>query len=107
MGRTAELPYGHPMTSLHIEHPITDLAAWTTAFSALAEVRCQAGVRAEQVRHPIGDPNFVVLDLEFDSTDQAEAFLHFLQSQVWAVPENSPALAGTPEAKILESVTLT
>lgn len=95
------------MTSLHIEHPITDLTTWTTAFTALAEVRRQAGVRAEQVRHPVGDPKFIVLDLEFDSTDQAEAFLQFLQSQVWAVPENSPALAGTPEAKVLQPVELT
>jgi hypothetical protein len=95
------------MASLHIEHPITDLPTWTAAFSSLAEVRQQAGVRREQVRHPVGDARFVVVDLEFESIAQAETFLGFLQSQVWALPENSPALAGTPEAKILESVELT
>ena len=92
------------MPSLHIEHPITDLATWMTAFAAVGEMRRLSGVRAEQVRHPVGDPSFIVVDLEFDSTDQAEAFLSFLRTQIWAVPGNSPALAGTPEAKILETV---
>jgi hypothetical protein len=94
------------MPSLHIEHRITDLEAWTAAFTRLAAIRRQAGVRAEQVRHPVGDPAFVVIDLEFDTVEQAQAFLGFLRTQVWAVPENSPALAGAPDAKILEPVTI-
>lgn len=95
------------MPSLHIEHPITDLKTWTSAFSAFTEIRRQAGVSAESVRCPEGDDTFVVIDLEFDTIDQAHAFLHFLETKVWAVPESSPALAGTPEAKILETVELT
>jgi len=94
------------MASLHIEHSITDLEIWTRAFGALAEVRRHAGVHAEQVRHPVGDPTFVVIDLDFGTIDQADAFLQFLRSQVWAVPENSPALVGAPEAKVLETVDL-
>ena len=107
MGRYGSSPYRRPMPSLHIEHPITDLATWTTAFSALAEARRHAGVRAEQVRQPIGEPAFVVVDLEFDTPDEAKAFLQFLEATVWAVPANSPGLAGTPEAKVLETVDLT
>lgn len=95
------------MPSLHIEHAITDLSTWTSAFTAFASVRQEAGVRHEQVRQPVGDPHFVVVDLDFDSVEQAEAFLGFLRSHVWAVPENSPALAGTPDAKVLESVRTT
>jgi hypothetical protein len=30
--------------------------------------------------------------------------LDFLQKVVWAIPENAPALAGTPETMILEDV---
>lgn len=95
------------MPSLHIEHPITDLKTWTSAFVAFAEVRRRAGVRAETVRCPAGDETFVVIDLEFETTDQAHAFQHFLETQVWAVPANSPALAGTPEARVLETVSAT
>jgi hypothetical protein len=95
------------MPSLHIEHPITDLKTWTAAFAAFTEIRRQAGVSAETVRRPEGDDTFVVIDLDFDTTGQAHAFLHFLETQVWAVPESSPALAGTPEAKVLTTVELT
>ena len=92
------------MTSLHIEHPITDLSTWTTAFAAFEEIRRQAGVTAERVSHPVDDDRYIVVDLDFDTSEQARSFLHFLETQVWAVPENAPALAGTPVAKILEQV---
>ena len=94
------------MASLHIEHPITDLKTWTSAFEAFAETRRRAGVRAETVRCAESDETYVVIDLEFDTTDQAYAFQHFLESQVWSVPANSPALAGTPESKVLQTVQL-
>ena len=92
------------MASLHIEHPVTDLATWVEAFSGFAEIRKGAGVVAEQVRHPVGDDRYVVIDLEFGSTEQAESFLEFLRTQVWATPELSPALDGQPEARVLEAV---
>lgn len=94
------------MASLHIKHPITDLKTWASAFAAFTDTRRQAGVRAETVRCPEGDETFVIIDLEFDTTDQAHGFLHFLETMVWAVPANSPALVGTPEARILETIEL-
>ncbi|HEX9547813.1 MAG TPA: hypothetical protein VF942_10770 [Acidimicrobiales bacterium] len=107
MGVDVQDSYRSIMPSLHIEHPITDLATWTTAFTAMADGRREMGVSAETVRHPVGDETFVVVDLEFGTTEQARSFLQFLETQVWAVPEKAPALAGTPEARILEPVTLT
>ncbi len=94
------------MPTLHIEHAITDLTTWTRAFTALTEVRRQAGVHTETVRHPAGDDAFVVVDLEFATFEQAQAFLQFLETKVWAVPANSPALVGSPQARILEPVAL-
>ena len=93
-----------PMASLHIGHPVTDLDTWTAVFDGFAEIRRQAGVTAETIRHLHDDDRYVVVDLEFDTSEQAHAFLHYLQTQVWAIPANSPALAGTPEAKVLERV---
>ena len=92
------------MASLHIQHPITDLRTWTAAFTAFSEQRQRAGVLSETVRRPVGDDRFVVIDLDFDTEDQATAFLHFLQTVVWASGENSPALDGDPDVKILEPV---
>jgi hypothetical protein len=89
--------------TLHIEHPITDYDTWAAAFDSFADARSQAGVRNHRLQRPMGEPNYMVIDLDFDTTDQAEAFLGFLKSQVWAVPENSPGLGGAPRTMILEA----
>jgi hypothetical protein len=92
------------MPSLHIEHPITDLTTWTKAFSAFADARRAAGVISERVRQPVDDDRSIVVDLDFETTDKAAAFLEFLRTVVWANADASPALAGTPEATVLRSV---
>lgn len=90
------------MPTLHIEHPITDFGAWSSAFARFAEARRQAGVREQRVQRPADDPNYVVIDLDFGTRGEAEAFLQFLKTQVWGVPGNAPALAGSPQTMILE-----
>jgi hypothetical protein len=90
------------MPTLHIEHPITDFEEWSSAFARFAEARRQAGVREQRVQRPAGDPNYVVIDLDFGTRGEADAFLRFLKTQVWEVPGNSPALAGSPQTMILE-----
>jgi hypothetical protein len=90
------------MPTLHIEHPIVDFDLWSATFGRFAEYRQQAGVTAQRVQRPVGEPNYVVIDLDFGSTEEAERFLNFLRTKVWPSPENAPALAGTPETRILE-----
>ena len=85
------------MTTLHIEHPITDLATWRAAFDRFADRRRQGGVSAERVQRPVDDDHYVVIDLDFPTREQAERFLGFLESTVWASRDASPALAGTPD----------
>jgi hypothetical protein len=92
------------VVTLHIEHPITDIAVWKQAFDRFAPARGAAGVRAERIQQPVDDPQFVVVDLDFDSADAAADFLTFLRSVVWTSPEASPALAGEPRTSILEPV---
>ncbi|MGQ0830335.1 MAG: hypothetical protein ACT4OV_01520 [Microthrixaceae bacterium] len=90
------------MTTLHIEHEITDYETWRSAFDAFAQVRQEAGVIGERVSRPVDDEQYIVVGLDFDSTDHAEAFLSFLQTQVWASATSAPALAGRPKAAIVE-----
>ncbi|MFI5312875.1 MAG: hypothetical protein ACHQ06_01770 [Candidatus Dormibacteria bacterium] len=91
------------MATLHIQHPITDFGTWESAFNRFADARRSGGVRAHRIQRPVDNPRFVVIDLDFDSTDEAQSFLGFLSTRVWANPENSPGLAGTPQTMILES----
>ena len=92
------------MPTLHIKHAISDLDTWLSAFKRFAEVRRQAGVRGERVQRPIGDARYIVVDLDFDTLEEADSFRRFLETQVWAVPENAPALDGTPDTMILQPV---
>ncbi len=90
------------MPTLHIEHAIVDFDTWNAEFGRFADRRQQAGVLGHRVQQPVDDPHFVVIDLDFATTAEAAAFLDFLRTSVWSSRENSPALAGTPSARILE-----
>jgi hypothetical protein len=92
------------MTTLRIEHAIHDFGTWQKAFDGFANARAQAGVRGFAIRQPVDDPKYLMLDLEFDTAGQAEAFARFLHQRVWSSPESSPALAGAPQTRILDLV---
>jgi len=90
------------MATLHIQHPITDFETWTTAFNRFGEVRRNAGVQAQRIQRPVDNEKYVVIDLDFETVDKAQTFLGFLRSTIWTNSANSPGLAGTPEALVLE-----
>lgn len=92
------------MVTLHIEHPITDLETWLGAFNNFAEARRNAGVQSQRVRQPVGDPHSIVVDLEFEDVEAAEAFKGFLETVVWQSRDLSPGLDGTPNARVLDDV---
>lgn len=89
------------MSTLHIEHPVVAFDLWKAAFDRFAEARARAGVLSHRVRRPVDDDRYVVVELDFASTEQAEAFLGFLRREVWSSRENAPALVGEPTTRIL------
>jgi hypothetical protein len=92
------------MATLHIEHPITDLGTWLAAFARFEDARTNAGVKAQRVHQPVDDDKYIYVELEFDDVERAEAFKRFLETKVWSSPEASPALEGTPRARVLTEV---
>ena len=92
------------MTTLRIEHAIKDYELWKTAFDGFAEARSAAGVRGFAVRLPVDDDKHLMLDLEFDGAERAQAFAAFLEQHVWSSPASAPALAGVPRTRILDLV---
>jgi len=90
------------MATLHIEHPVTDFGTWKAAFDRFADLREKSGVRGHHIQQPVGDDHYVVIDLDFQTSGEAEQFLDFLRTKVWTSLENAPALAGAPVAKILQ-----
>ncbi|MPZ85740.1 MAG: hypothetical protein GEV28_37335 [Actinophytocola sp.] len=90
------------MPTLHIEHAIVSYDAWKAAFGRFAEVRARSGVRHQRVQRPVDDPDYVVIDLDFDTVTEATRFLDFLREKVWPSTENAPALVGSVHTRILE-----
>jgi len=80
------------------------LATWQGAFARMADTRRQSGVRGHAVRQPVDDDHYVLVDLDFDTEAEAAAFLEILRARVWSVPDNSPALVGSPTTRILRIV---
>lgn len=91
------------MFTLSIEHAISDFPTWKHAFDRFADARQNAGVVSHRVRRPVGDPHYLVIELEFDVQGSADNFRQFLHDVVWANRDASPALVGTPASRILEA----
>jgi hypothetical protein len=89
------------MATLHIEHAVTDFGTWKAAFDRFASRRSEAGVIAHRIYQPYDDAAYVVLQLDFPSIEQAEAFRQFLEITVWTTRANSPGLTGVPRARVL------
>ena len=90
------------MTTLHIEHAITNFDVWQAAFARFEQARARSGVRAQRVYRPRDDARYVVIDLDFDTPGEAERFLRFLETTVWASRDSSPALDGAPQTRLLD-----
>ncbi|MCI0689727.1 MAG: hypothetical protein L0Y54_21195 [Sporichthyaceae bacterium] len=92
------------MVTLHIEHAITDYATWKQAFDRFADMRRDSGVRHHRIHRPTDDEHYLLIELDFGTGEEASTFLDFLTTTVWSMPANAPALAGTPQTRILHLI---
>lgn len=90
------------MPILQIEHKVRDFAAWKEAFDSDPVGREQGGVRRYRIARLADDPNHVLIELEFDGDDQAEAFRGALQ-QLWGRVGDNLGMEN-PQARIVETV---
>ena len=63
------------MYMLRIEHPVPSFDGWKKAFDSDPVSREKMGVRRYRILRASDDPNYVMIDLEFDTASQAEALL--------------------------------
>ena len=90
------------MPILQIEHAVRDYDTWKRAFDSDPVGRERGGARRHRIVRSIDDPNYVVIDLEFDGTSEAEAFRTALQ-ELWGRVGGELGLEG-PQARIVETV---
>jgi hypothetical protein len=99
-GRSSETDNGAPII-LQIEHPVADFDRWKRAFDSDPVGRARSGVRRYRVSRPIDDPNYVVIDLEFDTKSEAESLLAGMR-QVWSRADHS--VSSNQRARIAATV---
>jgi hypothetical protein len=71
------------MTILRIEHPVPDFERWKQAFDSDPVGRTQSGVSRYRILRLADDPNYVMIDLEFDDPDKASDVLARLR-ELWS-----------------------
>ncbi len=87
------------MFILRIEHPVMDYSGWKKAFDSDPAGREKSGVRKYRILRPVDDPKYVMIDLEFDTKEHAEALLAAMR-KVWG--EVQGKIIMNPIAKITE-----
>ena len=75
--------------------------AWKAAFDSDPVGRQRAGVRRYRILRSVGDPRYVMIDLEFDTPAEAEGLLAGMRT-VWE--RVAGTLVSSPQARIVESV---
>ena len=102
-GRTAPSLYrmSDDHTVLRIEHPVPDYDRWKQAFDSDPVGRERMGVRRYQVLRAVDDPNYVMIDLEFDDRSRAEALLAAMRD-IWSRPGH--VVSAGQQARIAEAL---
>jgi len=91
------------MFVLHMEHPVADYDAWKQrGFDADPLGRKQMGVKRYRIGRKSGDPNHLMIELEFDTAEAATRMAGALQ-QMW-VGAQARGLIGVPSLTSFEIV---
>jgi hypothetical protein len=89
------------MIIVQIEHPVPNFDTWKQAFDSDPVGRERSGVRRYRILQPIDNPHYAMIDLEFDSSSKAEAFLAAMR-EVWLRVEGT--IIESPRVKIVKVV---
>lgn len=89
------------MFVLRIQHAVARYDDWKRMFDSDPVDRRGGGVRRYRIQRAVDDPSFVMIDLEFDTADEAERF-HDKLRDVWEGPGR--AVMTGPEARVVETV---
>jgi hypothetical protein len=89
------------MVTLRIQHAVPAFETWKQAFDADPLDRKGGGVRRYSIHRSVSDPSFVMIDLEFETVVEADAFLERLRI-LWGGAAR--AVMRNPQAWVVETV---
>lgn len=89
------------MPTLRIEHAVPNFDGWKQVFDSDPADRKGSGVVRYRVSQAVDDPNFVTIDLDFETVAEAQGLLTAMEG-IWAGP--GKAFMTNPRARIVEVV---
>ncbi len=89
------------MLTLQIEHEVPNYNGWKKAFDSDPIDRKQSGVKSYRIYKPNNNSKLVIVELDFENSDQLNSTLQALQN-LWAKVQGSVMV--NPKTKILEIV---
>lgn len=94
------------MITLRIEHKIANYDGWKKAFDSDPINRKQSGVKRYRVYRPVDDDLFVVIELDFDNLEKAQATQTALHKMFGNIDGKIVFGPQTKILKIVESIIL-
>jgi hypothetical protein len=92
------------MATLQITNQVRDFDDWKEAFDSYERFRTDHGVRRYRVLRSVADPQQVIVHLDFDTDEDATAFLPRL-ARIWETPRSHAQLAAHSQPELLTLVT--
>jgi hypothetical protein len=89
------------MIILQIEHEVLNFAGWKKAFENDPVDRRKAGVRSYKISQLMDNPNYVVIDLEFENLKDAEN-MHAVLQTLWKKVDGKIMI--NPRVRILNQI---
>jgi ribose 5-phosphate isomerase len=89
------------MVILQIEHLVPDFTGWKKAFDSDPLNRKQSGVRSYRIFRATDNPNYIIIELEFDNLQEAEK-MHENLKQLW--PRVEGKIMMNPQSRIIETI---
>ena len=89
------------MFTLQIEHRVQDFDTWKNAFDTYNPFREEALVRRYRISRSLDNPNYVMIDLDFERSNEADTFVDAMH-QLWGRVEGK--LIDRPLIRIVEAL---
>jgi len=87
------------MTVLQIEHKVPNYSGWKKAFDSDPIDRKKSGVRRHRILRPTDEPDYVIIQLEFETLHGAEEALAALR-KFW--PKVEGTVMVDPKTRMLD-----
>jgi hypothetical protein len=89
------------MYILQIEHPVPNFEGWKKAFDSDPVDRKASGVCRYKISRKVDEPNYIIIDLEFNSLNEADA-CHAKLKNLWTRVEGS--VMNNPRSRIIQVI---